>query len=357
MVNADNYLHTTHRTVSWVNKCHAADELKLAVPFQRNPVWTTAQKSYLIDTILLGYPIPELYMQDTVSSSGKEEYVVVDGQQRLRACLDFVSGAYSLEGNDVTLRWRELKFDDLEPEEKQRIFAYKFVVRVLPALPDDELRKIFARLNRNVVALNSQELRNATYWGAFITTIHTLADEAMWSETGLFSANDYRRMLDHEFISELAIAYLHGAQNKKDKLDHYYQLYESAFERQDEVMANFRTISREIQQVIPNLRLTRWKKKSDFYSLFLYFAANVNDLPWSSDHRRFVGSGVITFGAAVDSLSRVEEEGWAEHDAEVVKYTKNVIRAASDRASRVARLEALTAYLAQSGVQRQLPGS
>jgi hypothetical protein len=63
MPQLENYLHTTHRTVSWFNKTFGNEELELAPPFQRNPVWTDVQKAYLIDTILYGLPVPELYMQ------------------------------------------------------------------------------------------------------------------------------------------------------------------------------------------------------------------------------------------------------------------------------------------------------
>ena len=85
-------------------------------------------------------------------------------------------------------------------------------------MDDEGLRKIFARLNRNVVALNEQELRNATYWGPFIKTIQSIADDdSFWSESGVFSAKDHRRMIDHEFISQLAVAFLHGVQNKEGK--------------------------------------------------------------------------------------------------------------------------------------------
>lgn len=134
MTQADHFLHTTHRTVSWFNKAFTADELELAPPFQRNPVWTHLQKAYLIDTILLGLPIPELYMQDIGNEDGTEQHIVVDGQQRVRAVLEFVHGDYVLEGDEVTKRWRGLKFEQLSPDEKKFVFGYKFVVRVLPSM-------------------------------------------------------------------------------------------------------------------------------------------------------------------------------------------------------------------------------
>lgn len=171
MAQMENFLHTTHRTVAWFRKAFLNTELELHAPFQRNPVWTDIQKAYLIDTILNGYPIPELYMQDSSNAEGDELYIVVDGQQRVRAVLDFVQGTYALEGDEITRQWRGLRFEDLGADEKKVIFAYKFVVRILPEMEEEGIRRIFARLNRNVVALNEQELRNATYRGPFIKAI------------------------------------------------------------------------------------------------------------------------------------------------------------------------------------------
>ncbi len=57
----------------------------------------------------------------------------------------------------------------------------------------------------------------------------------VFSKIGLFTPNDVRRMLDVEYISELTIALLNGIQNKKDKLENYYQLYEEDFSQEEDV--------------------------------------------------------------------------------------------------------------------------
>ena len=281
MKASEHFLHTTHRTITWFNKSFLSDELDLAPPYQRNAVWTTLQKSYLLDTVLNQLPIPELYMQDVGDADGSERHVVVDGQQRIRAVLDFVQGNYALQGDDVTRAWRGLKFSDLKEEDRKSVFAYKFVVRILPSdLKEDDIRRIFARLNKNVAVLTDQEIRNATYWGPFIKTIQRMADEdPFWSDCGVFSANDYRRMSDHDFISELAIAYLHGPQNKKDRLNTYYQLYEEQFEAGPDLEATFRKVTSEISRFRPSLATSRWKKKSDFYTLFLELTRVSDRLP------------------------------------------------------------------------------
>ena len=57
------FLNTTTHNIAWIQKRYLQEEITLEAPFQRNPVWTIKQKAYLIDTILRGYPIPELCMQ------------------------------------------------------------------------------------------------------------------------------------------------------------------------------------------------------------------------------------------------------------------------------------------------------
>ena len=72
-------------------------ELELAPKFQRRDVWNPKAKSYLIDTIIRGKPIPQLYMRQTVVPKGRRTgREIVDGQQRLRAVLGFIKDGFKL---------------------------------------------------------------------------------------------------------------------------------------------------------------------------------------------------------------------------------------------------------------------
>lgn len=285
-------------------------------------------------------------MQDNVDAEGNEEHIVIDGQQRVTAVLGFINREFQLEGDEVARQWQGLGFDDLNEIQKKTIFGYKFVVRVLPSLDEDQIRKIFSRLNRNTVALNDQELRNATYSGGFIKLAQKLADEdEFWSEFGIFSAKDHRRMLDQEYISELMAALLHGHQNKKDRLDTYYQQYEQVFEAQDRLEAQFRKLTGEIAALIPPQGGSRWRKKSDFYTLFTVLAEHTGEFPWTRDRRKEIADKLLRFGEGVDALTRIDEQRWGQADQQQVAYAQAVSRAASDRNNRIQRFEALKAYL------------
>lgn len=329
------YLSTTHRSVVWFKKAFESGDLVIKPPFQRNPVWSERQQSALIDTILLEYPIPELYMQDITDAQGGQKYILVDGQQRIRAVLDFLANQLELE--DESPHWAGMRFEDLIEPDKKKVYEYSFVVRQLPEIPDEEIRTIFQRLNRNTMTLTAQELRHATYWGPFIKLMEEISDYEFWTQANLFSANDTRRMSDVEFISELAVAYLNGIQNKKKKLEEYYQQYENAFEAAASLRSVFAKVLGELEQVLPQFSKTRWQKKSDFYSLFLAFAANVQHLPLPADKRANAKTILTEFSEKVDAVIK---ETWPEGVVvpEIVGvYVKNVERAASDLAARTER--------------------
>lgn len=360
----DSFLHTTHRTVAWFKKAANDGQLILKPPFQRNMVWSPPQKSYLIETILKSLPIPELYMQDVGDDIGAEKHILVDGQQRIGAVLEFLQGKYELGGDEIEKKYKGWKFEDLEGEAKKQFYSYKFVVRVLPALDDEEVRRIFARINKNASSLNDQEIRNATYWGGFIKTIQDIIDDdEFWSEFGLFSANDHRRMLDQEFVSELAIAHLHGPQNKKDKLDTYYQMYEESFEDRARLKTEFYRATSEIKQIFAGTNPRRWKKKSDFYTMFLCIAKQASELPWSSDRRGEIKNRMIEFAEKVEAYLAKDDSGESHEAArintpyDVVRYAESVSRAASDRGTRIARAEAFDRYVIQGNTDFKPPAA
>ena len=82
--------------------------------YQRPPVWSTAQKQLLVDSVLRGYDVPKFYWRQV--SKKPVKFDVVDGQQRIRAICGFLDGKYALpkdaeaiDGNAVA----NLKYSDL----------------------------------------------------------------------------------------------------------------------------------------------------------------------------------------------------------------------------------------------------
>src|SRR6266508_6541666 len=87
----------TTKDVALLHQLFKAGQLTLGSEFQRNSVWPTAAKAYLIDTILSDRPIPLLFLQRMTSAqTGLPSYAVIDGQQRLRAIFDFLDDRFRL---------------------------------------------------------------------------------------------------------------------------------------------------------------------------------------------------------------------------------------------------------------------
>ncbi|WP_406692878.1 DUF262 domain-containing protein [Saccharopolyspora sp. ID03-671] len=310
-------------------------------PFQRNPVWQERQKAYLIDSIIRGYPVPELYLQTLVNNRGEEKHFVVDGQQRIRACLEFIAGEFALDDKSD---YEGYRFDDLPELLQQQIFTYKFVVRTLPPLDYTEIREIFGRLNRNNVALNKQELRHATYWGEFISTMVDLAKHPFWVSSGLFTANDFRRMLDVEYVSEIAAASVFGPQNKKANLDSYYADFENEFPDKNQVTRTFSFVLDELDQLLEWPTKLRWSRKVDFYSLFLVLANRISELPFDRTERDSICGRLDEFSRSVDRILKATDEGVDKEPAAAKAYARGV-RNSSDLSSRRLRIASLDAYL------------
>src|SRR5258708_2851732 len=72
-------------------------ELVLAPKFQRRDVWSDKARSYLIDTIMRGKPIPKIYMrQDVNPETRRTKREIVDGQQRLSTVLGFIKDKFKI---------------------------------------------------------------------------------------------------------------------------------------------------------------------------------------------------------------------------------------------------------------------
>ncbi|MBM4104489.1 MAG: DUF262 domain-containing protein [Planctomycetes bacterium] len=129
--------------------------------FQRPPVWTKAQKQYLIDTILRNMDIPKLYWHRT--GRNPDKYAVVDGQQRLRAIWEFNAGHYMLPKDADPINGYDIagkKYVELSDELRIHFDTYPLDVVIVSECEEDEVRDMFLRL-QNGTPLKAQEKRNA----------------------------------------------------------------------------------------------------------------------------------------------------------------------------------------------------
>jgi hypothetical protein len=141
----------------------AIDDIKdktidLAPDFQRPSVWTAQQRSRLIESILLGIPLPAFYF----SQDGAGLLQVVDGVQRLTSIVDFASGKFPLESLEYLATLDGKCFGDLDAPLRRRFHQTQIFVNVIePGTPVEVKFNIFKRINTTAEPLTPQEIRHA----------------------------------------------------------------------------------------------------------------------------------------------------------------------------------------------------
>ena len=260
---------TTTKDVGLLQQLHRDGQLTITPEFQRNAVWSRPAKAYLIDTILTGNPIPVLYFQRSVSSqTSRVEYAVVDGQQRLNAVFLFMENRFSLTESDPASAWYRKRWKQLTSDEQERILSYDFVIQELTGYAQDQIRDMFRRMNRYVVALNPQELRHANQDGAFKDLVESIAQWPFWLKNGVVTKQANNRMKADEFVAELLILLNEGPQDKKESVDLYYRSFQDDFPAGPNLSAELSDITTMVQNVLPELKSnTVLKRPVNLYAL------------------------------------------------------------------------------------------
>ena len=196
------------QTIAWFNDLYRRQLLDLEPPYQRRSVWNQSFKDYFIDTILLNYPAPAIFLYENIDARGIARYHVVDGKQRLTTVFEFLEGQYPVSDIAIKTELRRKYFDDLPKEIKNEIWTYIFAIEYVPSPDENIINNIFDRINRNVARLSSQELRHARFFGDFIHVSEDLTDWMFLQLPPSFpriSKQSSKQMKDVELIAQLLL--------------------------------------------------------------------------------------------------------------------------------------------------------
>lgn len=291
--------------------------LQLSPNFQRNPVWRPSARSFLIDTILREMTIPPIYIRITQASGAQRSIrEVVDGQQRIRAVMDFVTSDGFRLSKTLQADWAGKTFSELSDEERQRILNFGFPTEIFKGISDQQIYEAFCRLNMNGVALNKQELRNAKYFGLFKQSSYKLALEFLefWRKNAIFSEQSIARMMEVQLSSELLIAVNLGMQDKKKSINTFYSDHDGVYKSQEKDERRFRRIMGMISLAFPKNELagTEFSRPPLFYSLYCvvhHYCYGLPEIQRQSPMRKTLGGAERTsLRSAVQALSKVLRE-------------------------------------------------
>lgn len=298
--------------------------------FQRRLVWTTKDKRKFLDTVLRGYPFPEIYIAagevDTDTGAGTE--LLVDGQQRVMTLFQYFTGSKELDiGKEIPL------YTQLTHEQKTHFLEYEVVVRDLGKMEIDEIKAVFERINATKYSLNDMEIHNARFAGEFKSFAEEIAQNTFFEKHRIFSANEIRRMGDVRYALTLVITIMSTYFNRDDELEVYLGNYNDDFPTRD-------SLKEEIQKVFDFVESCNFEdgsrvwKRSDLFTLLVevhkaIFKLNLNINPQE------VGRRVSKFYFEIENKDQASQD-WAPY---LNEYTKFSIQATNDRNSRIKRGE------------------
>lgn len=173
---------------------------------QRKYVWSRNEASRFIDSILLGLPVPSIFLAKTAD----EKRLIVDGYQRIMTVYDYVNTGifggdkkvFKLSNSEIiNPKWRGKQFSELDQDEKRKIrnaSIHAIIFEQKHPQDDSGMYQIFERINTSGRPLRPQEIRNCVYHGSFNQLLIELNKNAIWRE--LIGTKEDSRMLDVELI-------------------------------------------------------------------------------------------------------------------------------------------------------------
>lgn len=260
---------------------HSSGELNINPWYQRRSVWTRPQKAYLINSLLEQKPIPSLYIRHSLDVEAEKSIrEVVDGQQRVRAILEYVENKFAARHPNHSLK---VKYNQLSKSERSKLKLTSLSVGYLLGANDGDVIEIFGRLNSVAKTLNAQEKRNALFSGDFkqFCLREAATRIQLWRDLKVFSANDIARMQEVQFIADLTINMLHGLSDfNQANINKIYDDNEESFSRETSISKRMERLFGKVASIDPPaIRDTIFSRQPLFFTLCVVIDSYKTKMP------------------------------------------------------------------------------
>ncbi|HAC16858.1 MAG TPA: DUF262 domain-containing protein [Bacteroidetes bacterium] len=281
-------------TVEVLNNKMVSGDIEVR-PYQRRYIWKQYQATRLIESFLVGLPVPPIFLYtDPVT----EKFNVIDGQQRLRTIQYFIEGHFGSEqkGKATIFRLKELSeksrwynktYQELSGEDKRKLLncvLRAIIVKQLDPKNDTSIYHIFERLNTGGTLLTNEEIRNSIYNGKFNDLLKKLNKNENWKLL-IGKPLDDSRQKDIELILRFISLYYNG-QNYEKPLKDFMTIFMSKNRNpSDDFLSEIETIfNTTCEKIYTHLGGKPFKIKSGLNpaaldSIMVSFAKNLNDIP------------------------------------------------------------------------------
>lgn len=218
----------TDWTIDTLNNQITKGNIDLQPSFQRRSAWDDIRKSKLIESMIVGIPVPSIVLAENKERKGR--FIVIDGKQRLVSINDFYKGGFKLKKLEIRPDLNNKSYSELPEEDREFLDNNTFRSTLIRNWVDDDfLYTIFYRLNSGSLALSPQELRKALIGGSLLNYIEDYLLSSV-SFKKVFGEKLDKRMRDSELVLRFISYELHVndyAGNLKAFLDTLVTEFES----------------------------------------------------------------------------------------------------------------------------------
>ena len=156
--------------------------------FQRHVVWNLMQKSKFIESVILNFPLPPIYL----NQNKENKYIVIDGLQRTTTLSEFFEDKFQLKGLEALPNYNGKKFSDFSDTLQSKLENKKLTIFSLkPSTPMVVIYDLFNRINTGGTQLNRQEVRNCIFIGESTKLLSELS-----------SKEEFQKVIDHGISSK-----------------------------------------------------------------------------------------------------------------------------------------------------------
>lgn len=326
----------------WEN--HILKKYNFHPAYQRKSVWSEEKQSFFIDSLLKNFPIPPIFLHQKIDdSTGKTQYDVIDGKQRLTSIIRFLNNEIPASDETEKSPFHDEKvagvyFKDLDEkgltDYKKRFWRYAIPIEYIDTDKKEIIDNIFDRLNRNGEPLKGQELRRSKYHGTeLLNLVERVSKQKFWEMR--LTVTDAKRMEHYEFISEIIFQQVEDKCLKADQeiLDSLYETYSKKAVEWAAVEERFTAITDVMESLGIDYDKFRVGGVSHLYGIWCL----ANHCEKNGVNPNTIKGKLFSFYSQLRLCSA--------DDAYVKKYSQSMASRTRDRGQRERRFHALKDYL------------
>lgn len=369
------------KTIADIRDMYKNNQIELEPSYQRKPAWKTKQRRLLLSSLFNGIPIPALiFYKHFRRDKAKDIYDVLDGKQRLETILHFIGKIKLKDEDKLRVEFKNPKtdkedylyFDELRLKRVNKEYENildKFWQYPIPIIEYEgdltdifggnvAAKEVFVRINSTGSPLKKHEIRHALCAGPFFELGSVLERkyEKVFLKWRIISRTDIDRYLFHEFILELCTACFEGNySDRRKKLDELLSQHEWKKKEINRIHKQFNKVISWIKEIFADdgIKVTRFKNKSDFYSLFVVLQ-KLEQKGYVIDDKKsnkIAGRFLLTFSKQTQKLDIkyhgpiIRDIKLSEHEKQLASYINSSRQATDSKRHREIRDTYLSSVL------------